>query len=1045
MFSFYTLHGPFGERYRLLGASAFACDKSAPRHLKFSNQKEALQFLEHLITPEDFWQSVSQEYPHIPFCPKSNRHKQLVANLLVNGQLRIFLLEPHESDNSPLRTIKSNVGRVLHFEPSSTQFGLRRGTKQPNISSQQIFEALNASNMKENDLAELAKNLTIPLPKSQLSRQKIIEAIVESVEQKKINVFENAPLKPSKKPTNAMSSSDRGPGDRIVALAPESPPEAAQKTWFELHIVDEAAEALEGVKVQLHNGSVEHQLISDADGKIRVDGCENPTASVTIDDFETLQNILSERWVKPRVIKKPAVKVLKEHRYNTAIPELSLIKEKQQALVLTPPLGKILMELQDKSGQHHQNVDYSIEGPQNFSGTTDAQGILSHESVYSGQYTLQFTLTHFANTDYELKETLSAAALVQREDSNTAQRRQLGFIPRAKRKTLHGNLFNQNKCFVLPKGIPYLIDLQRDIVQQNPCKALIATHAQQDIEEQADALSQHRAEVLKAFFERDVDTWLKYYEQQSWGEREDLQMIQNTSDYPTRPINQCPIKWYQGTRDLKVDGIAGPNTRRKLIGEYMEQHLENSRQPDLHIYYDISACADKYPLNSLPADLDPESPNADRRVDIFIFDHHYGVYPEKGQLGGKEYPAWIERSTPAEHIYVPESVFEVPIIEFSDINFSTDREVLLPDPHPHEGSGLTANSAIKLALEFVEAQRRHGKTKLLLIAGHTDTVGSDAANLALSERRAENIHLYLSGQRQAWATHSSNNAEAVDYQEVLNWAHKNKHWDCDPGPIDNIFGPLSQAALLSFKQNYNAEFAGSLTEDGQRRQEDWMAVFDLYDQKLSISMAVTQERLAEMRQQIKYAPQKTLACGEHQPLDQPGRDKFESKTNRRVDLLFFDAEELPDLTAEPPGEDIYNNDGLKPVPIPKKLPLIDAFFAKAGGFDVEAHNLLVPGGTYIDIGWRVKRCQSIKILFMNLDGRVTELDTSAAGAVAYNENVSDYSMTLEVTEAGDLAISAANEYGISHCFRTIALNMIDAGLAGSGSHAGEDSIIIGSL
>ncbi len=54
-----------------------------------------------------------------------------------------------------------------------------------------------------------------------------------------------------------------------------------------------------------------------------------------------------------------------------------------------------------------------------------------------------------------------------------------------------------------------------------------------------------------------------------WGAKEDQRMLASLPDYGSRPPNEGPVWWFQRTRGLVQDGIAGPQTRTQLITEYM--------------------------------------------------------------------------------------------------------------------------------------------------------------------------------------------------------------------------------------------------------------------------------------------------------------------------------------------------------------------------------------------------------------------------------------------------------------------------------------------
>lgn len=77
------------------------------------------------------------------------------------------------------------------------------------------------------------------------------------------------------------------------------------------------------------------------------------------------------------------------------------------------PLGTLFVELWDKSGRvRHANRDYTIDGPMQFSGTTDDDGRLLHENVIAGDYTLTLTLEFFDGED-QVSDTYEVALVVQ--------------------------------------------------------------------------------------------------------------------------------------------------------------------------------------------------------------------------------------------------------------------------------------------------------------------------------------------------------------------------------------------------------------------------------------------------------------------------------------------------------------------------------------------------------------------------------------------------------------------------------------------------------
>jgi hypothetical protein len=65
--------------------------------------------------------------------------------------------------------------------------------------------------------------------------------------------------------------------------------------------------------------------------------------------------------------------------------------------------------------------DYTISGPANLEGTTDADGRLLHEGVSNGDYTLTF--------DLDEDESVEAALVVRAADRDAMQVRFLGAMP----------------------------------------------------------------------------------------------------------------------------------------------------------------------------------------------------------------------------------------------------------------------------------------------------------------------------------------------------------------------------------------------------------------------------------------------------------------------------------------------------------------------------------------------------------------------------------------------------------------------------------------
>src|SRR5690606_26713928 len=140
-----------------------------------------------------------------------------------------------------------------------------------------------------------------------------------------------------------------------------------------------------------------------------------------------------------------------------------------------------------------------------------------------------------------------------------------------------------------------------------------------------------------------------------------------------------------------------------------------------------------------------------------------------------------------------------------DVHFGTARAVVLPAaPEGTPRGESTPLEAIAAALAHVATAESR---PFALVAGHTDTTGSDQTNDTLSGARAANVDLLLRGDAAGWATHAQEHHTTADLQRVLQWAAARQGWPCDPGPVDDRLGPATKAARRAFREGYNREMS----------------------------------------------------------------------------------------------------------------------------------------------------------------------------------------------------------------------------------------------
>jgi outer membrane protein OmpA-like peptidoglycan-associated protein/phage protein D len=268
------------------------------------------------------------------------------------------------------------------------------------------------------------------------------------------------------------------------------------------------------------------------------------------------------------------------------------------------------------------------------------------------------------------------------------------------------------------------------------------------------------------------------------------------------------------------------------------------------------------------------------------------------------------------------------VIEVEDAHFRFDSAVFLPEPAADTGADAPPPDTIAGldVLKTIYLRLKEFPDEKLLVAGHTDTKGADAYNLPLSEKRAGAVEALLGGDHGAFAKISQAQHQPKDVQQILAWAARTRKWDCDPGKIDGQIGEGTHTALKSFKQHANGELGTSLKDDAKIDEPFWRAVFALYMSELAKLLDVEVDGLAGFRSALKWADdaRHCVGCGESWPIEEAGKDGFRSATNRRVEVLFFEAGQEPKLDCHPsPGKcvksscELYPPDGkFKRTPLP---------------------------------------------------------------------------------------------------------------------------------
>ena|GEM_PF-5395349 len=253
---------------------------------------------------------------------------------------------------------------------------------------------------------------------------------------------------------------------------------------------------------------------------------------------------------------------------------------------------------------------------------------------------------------------------------------------------------------------------------------------------------------------------------------------------------------------------------------------------------------------------------------------------------------------------------EVFNLECATIHFGTGRKILLPDIKDTNSktspTGITAYDAFLTVLEYA----KQNPNKSLVIVGHTDSVGTESSNKQLSFERAQNIAFFIAGKAKEWVAHSFENHKADDVQHILSWANRQFGFNSDPQGIDNIFGEKSKLALKNFRKDFQSQINPDIYQEtdfqsGQILKNDFLAFYTLYNTLLAKAINLDLVELQEQKEALIFTNPSAIGCGEDFPVDKKYADNQKDQQDRRVDFVFFETSEIPDLSGTRAGTHIY--------------------------------------------------------------------------------------------------------------------------------------------
>jgi outer membrane protein OmpA-like peptidoglycan-associated protein len=730
------------------------------------------------------------------------------------------------------------------------------------------------------------------------------------------------------------------PPQELLPLPPRRPESNTQT--FEVRFVDEVGQAISGVRAEFNAGGIQERATNPA-GVALLDNVPFTSASVSVQDVEGLSKVLDPRWEKPRPGAPPKEANTHEVTFRgESLGPFGLKAAQPNTVVVKPPLGKLFVELFDKTGRvRHANRPFTITGPQSFEATTDDEGRFLQPDVFPGNYELRLTLVAFEGDEDSVTDEVTTPIVALNPEVSAPQVRFIGAVPRSILARLHF-FFNTNKTFLLPTALPGVRRLRRMYLDYSPCQLLVVGHADtRGSTSYNDELALARARATIAYLKDDVEAWFAFYShsdpKQRWGRVEDLLMIRSLPDFKTKGSKEDPVSWFQRTRELKLDGKAGTETRHALIEEYMS--LDGVSLSEFGQVEAIAhGCGEHFPLDDTGDGLDatPDDEKRDpidRRVELYFFDAEFGISPkpaaEKSAAKSEQYPTWRRRVARIVDLHPddPESA-KVHFVELADAHFRTNSAVVLPEGENPDQRGeheaLTSMGLIAVAIRFAKL---HPERKLL-VAGHTDTTADVAFNQKLSNERAEVSFTMLKGgdaRRERFKTLCDERHTVADIKQILSWAAGALGFSCNPGKIDDNEGDLAPF-VKGFQNSYNdqretiAKDRDPLDPDGDFGPLTWGAVFDCYEFNLRQELGKDAANLDEIREKLVFVDEEKpfLGFSEHFPIEELGVDHFRSQLNRRVEILFFEPGEEPDITiaaSDPDLSELYLPGGYLRTPL----------------------------------------------------------------------------------------------------------------------------------
>ena len=235
-------------------------------------------------------------------------------------------------------------------------------------------------------------------------------------------------------------------------------------------------------------------------------------------------------------------------------------------------------------------------------------------------------------------------------------------------------------------------------------------------------------------------------------------------------------------------------------------------------------------------------------------------------------------------------LLSVPFVEIADVHFNIGSAVPCLDETGELVGALIA--ALQYAAENPEVEA--------VVFGHTDTSGRVSDNYALSKLRARAVKALLDGDGLGFGAVAVEKSSVADYQMILKTLARAYGWlGCDPGAVDDIYGPKTNQAVSQFQKSYNKRFEQKLLVDGLVGPKTWAAFGRVACAIIKDAYGKKNNGAQPPRITWGNRGEGVYACGESFPVDNEHVDGYRSRVNRRVEIAFFERGKAPKLEAAP--------------------------------------------------------------------------------------------------------------------------------------------------